>query len=395
MAHFIPRPHHVKHPMNPTNIMMQPGGFRAVTGGPSIFGNGYGCGCGNYGYGNYNNYGGYPVGAGCNVGGCQDADDGKISFGEKVGSFFKGIGNTIKGAVKNLFTPKGFLKAALCVGACFIPGVGPFIAAGLACVGIAKGAGTVIKGAVQANNATTDAEAKAAWENIGGGTFTVAASACALKGASGAIKANTAAVSKGALVSKGASTSKLGTHWQAAKATYRNSSMGRFTTAYGQAAKYVYKANGGGLKGAGAVAKGTYQGIKQNVHVNPNGMFAKAGAKVSGAYNNIKNNGFTNTARTAWKSASQKASNTYYNIKNNGFTNTVKGAYGNLRAKMPKVNTSTIRTKATNAWNTTTKYGNIAYRNIKAQPWTAKAGATTLLDPEEANIRYGINGYYV
>ncbi len=128
---------------------------------PSIFGNGYNQGNG---------------------------DDGKISFGEKVGSFFKGIGKSIVNGVKSIFTPKGLLKTALTVGACMIPGIGPVIGMGLAVAGVAKGATTVLKGAAQASAATTDAEAKAAWENIGGGAFTTAASVAGVKGAAKAIK---------------------------------------------------------------------------------------------------------------------------------------------------------------------------------------------------------------
>lgn len=335
MAHFIPGPHHVKHPMNQTNIMLQPGGFRAVTGGPSIFGSGY---C--YG-GNYGNYGSYGYGDY----GCCNADDGKLTFGQKVGSFFKGIGNTIKGAVKNLFTPKGLLTTALCVGACFIPGVGPFIAAGLACVGIAKGAGTVIKGAQQASQATTDAEAMAAWENIGGGTFTVAASAVALKGATGAIKANTA--SAGLSTTKGmTATQKLSTHWKGATQTYKNSG---FSTKVSNTV--------GNLRAKGSTA---YQTVK---------------TKVTNTYNNFKNRG-TQTQQTGLQ---------VYDPSTNASTagTTASSAW------------SKVQTSATKAWNTTVKYGNAAYKNIKSNPWTAKAGATTLLDPEEANMQYGINGYYV
>ena len=133
-------------------------------------------------------------------GSSDGADDGKIGFFSKVGSFFKGIGKTVKNAVKNLFTPKGFLKTALAVGLCCIPGIGPVIGMGMLAYGAVKGVKTVAQGAVAAHNATSDAEAKAAWENIGSGTFQVAASVAPMKGLHGAIKANggyMASVSKG------------------------------------------------------------------------------------------------------------------------------------------------------------------------------------------------------
>ena len=386
MAHFIPGPHHVKHPMNQTNIMLQPGGFRAVTGGPSIFGNGY---C--YG-GNYGNYGGYGYGGY----GCCNADDGKLTFGQKVGSFFKGIGNTIKGAVKNLFTPKGLLTTALCVGACFIPGVGPFIAAGLACIGIAKGAGTVIKGAQQASQATTDAEAMAAWENIGGGTFTVAASAVALKGSVGAIKANTA--SAGLSTTKGmTATQKLSTHWKGATKTFKSSNFGKTIT--------------------GKIKSGT--------------------TKVQNAYNKIKSSNIKDTVKNSWDDAAQQTKS-YQNYtdaqarlakwekfaesyKAQGKTISEKAlkAIENAKADVAKYKGQVNKEIATGKYysaknNATLKYyqakqavqnnGGIiktmgkgvstAKTAIKNNPYTL-AGTTTLLDPEEANMQYGINGYYV
>ncbi len=175
----------------------------------------------------------------------QNTDDGKISFGEKVGSFFKGIGKSVVNGVKSLLTPKGLLKTAAVVGACMIPGVGPLIGAGLAAFGVAKGASTVVKGAAQAANATTDAEAKAAWENIGGGAFTTAASAVGLKGAAKAIgnmnkAAGTASLKDMSVLDKAKTT------WTNAKDTFANSKLGgsvtKVTNAYKEGgAKFTEK----------------------------------------------------------------------------------------------------------------------------------------------------------
>ncbi len=195
---------------------------------PSIFGNGYGQ---------------------------ANGDDGKISFGEKVGSFFKGIGKSIVNGVKSICTPKGLFKAALTIGACMIPGIGPVIGMGLAVAGVAKGATTVLKGAAQASAATTDAEAKAAWENIGGGAFTTAASAVGVKGAAKAIgNMNKAAAATGGVdVSKATGFAKATGTLKNAKTTFSNSSLGKSVTNVTTAFKNGDKITGK-LKDAGSAA---------------------------------------------------------------------------------------------------------------------------------------------
>lgn len=117
-------------------------------------------------------------------------DDGKISTGSKFCNFFKGIGNSIKNGLKSLCTPKGLLKTALAIGACAIPYIGPVIAFGMLGVGAVKGAVTVGKGIKAANNATTDAEAEQAWQNIGSGSFQVALSVAPMKGLAKTISKN-------------------------------------------------------------------------------------------------------------------------------------------------------------------------------------------------------------
>ena len=204
-------------------------------------------------YGLYNNQSPSIFGNGYNQ---ANADDGKISFGEKVGSFFKGIGKSIVNGVKSIFTPKGLLKTALTIGACMIPGIGPVIGMGIAAMGVAKGASTVLKGAAQASAATTDAEAKAAWENIGGGAFTTAASVAGVKGAAKAIgNMNKAAAASGGVdVSKATGLAKATGTLKNAKMTFDKSSLGqsvtKVTTAYKNGDKLTGK-----LKDAGTAAK--------------------------------------------------------------------------------------------------------------------------------------------
>ena len=125
---------------------------------------------------------------------CSDgSDDGKISFGEKLKSFAKGIVSPITSMFKS---PKNFIKGALmiagCAALCVATGgaATPFLVAG----GVAMGGFQVVKGAVKAHNAKTDGEAKAAWEEIGGGTATVALS---VAGAKAAAKSAAAAGVKG------------------------------------------------------------------------------------------------------------------------------------------------------------------------------------------------------
>ena len=126
---------------------------------------------------------------------CTDGnDDGKINFWSKIGNAIEGIGKSIVNGVKGMFTDENgkfsiwkTLKTVAMTAVCFIPGIGPAIGCAMAAVGIYKGVGGVISAAQAANNATTDAEAKAAWENIGGGAFTTAMSVVGLKASAGAL----------------------------------------------------------------------------------------------------------------------------------------------------------------------------------------------------------------
>ncbi|MBR1977401.1 hypothetical protein IKA15_03895, partial [bacterium] len=186
-------------------------------------------------YGLYNNNQSPSVfGYGYNQG---NADDGKISFGEKVGSFFKGIGKSIVNGVKSIFTPKGLLTTALTIGACMIPGVGPLIGMGLAVVGVAKGAVSVAKGAAAAASAQTDEQAKQAWENIGGGTFTTAMSVVGVKGAAKAIGNMNKAACGSTLKDAASLTDKLSGTWKNATNTFKNSKLGTSVTNVGRAFK--------------------------------------------------------------------------------------------------------------------------------------------------------------
>ncbi len=105
-------------------------------------------------------------------------DDGELSFGEKAKSFGKGfLGGIVKSAVEHPIAT-GLTILGVAALEFFTAGAAtPFIAAGFGLLG----AGTAVKGALDASEAKTDGEAKAAYEHIGEGTFGVAASAGGLK----------------------------------------------------------------------------------------------------------------------------------------------------------------------------------------------------------------------
>ncbi len=141
---------------------------------------------------------------------CTDgSDDGKLGIGETIGSVFKGAVSGIVNGIKGMFTDENgnfslgqTLKTAATTAACFIPGVGPVIAAGLCTVGVVKGATGVVSGVASAVTADTDAEAKAALEQVGSSGVTLGVSAVGLKASAGAVKTN--------LTNAGVDTSSIG-----------------------------------------------------------------------------------------------------------------------------------------------------------------------------------------
>ena len=110
------------------------------------------------------------------------ADDGKIKFGEKVKSFFKGLVSPIT----SLFSsPENFIKGAAimagCAALCWVTGgaAAPLLVTG----GLIGGGIQLAKGIDKATSAKTDDEAREAWENIGAGSGIVAASVIGSKAA--------------------------------------------------------------------------------------------------------------------------------------------------------------------------------------------------------------------
>ena len=126
-------------------------------------------------------------------------DDGKISFGKKCKNFVKGVGNFFKGMVcdeNGKFSWKRTLTtAAVAAGA-----VALTVATGGAATPYLVAAGATMatvqtgKGIYKAATAKTDAEAEAAWQEIGSGTTALVGS---IAGAKGALKAAGAPIPKG------------------------------------------------------------------------------------------------------------------------------------------------------------------------------------------------------
>ncbi len=104
-------------------------------------------------------------------------DDGKLSFGESLESFGKGLAGIVKGVAKHpiatALTLAGGAALTVLTGGAALPV--------LAAAGATVGVGMIGVGAYKAVTAETDAEAKQAWETIGNGTFAVAASALSAK----------------------------------------------------------------------------------------------------------------------------------------------------------------------------------------------------------------------
>lgn len=117
---------------------------------------------------------------------CTDGkDDGKIGFFGAIGNALKGVGKTIVNGVKGMFTDSegnfSLGKTLLSIGTAALCIAVPAVGVAACAVGAVAGGVQVAKGAIAASQATTDAEAKAAWQNIGGGAFTAVASAAGAK----------------------------------------------------------------------------------------------------------------------------------------------------------------------------------------------------------------------
>ena len=109
-------------------------------------------------------------------------DDGKISLGDKLKNFAKGL---VKPITAMFSSTKNFLIGAgmIAAGAAVTIATGGAAAPVFVALGVAGGAIQLCKGIYNASKAKTDDEAKAAWQGIGAGTSAVGMSVIGSKGA--------------------------------------------------------------------------------------------------------------------------------------------------------------------------------------------------------------------
>lgn len=211
---------------------------------------------------------------------CTDGkDDGKIGLFSKIGNTVKGIGkgliNTVKGAFTDKdgkFSLKQTLKTVAIGAVCCIPYVGPAIGIALAGKGIINGVSTMAKGIEAANSATTDAEAKLAWQTIGEGGFTTGASIIAGKAGIKVLKGQVAALN-GVAAAEGSGAANIAR---------------------------VAKGNGlEGLRNAGfkEVGRAALQDTGANIGAVVRTAKEKTWDKGKNTINSIKENGLAETAR--------------------------------------------------------------------------------------------------
>ncbi len=147
---------------------------------------------------------------------CTDGkDDGKIGFLSVAWNTIKGAGKTLVNGVKGMFTDKEgnfsigkTLLSAATIAACIaFPAVG-VVACG---IGATMGAVQLGKGVYKAATAETDAEAKQAWQDVGGGALTVGLSVAGAKSGMKAVKSSSTAGTNGAsaLDSLGSNATKM------------------------------------------------------------------------------------------------------------------------------------------------------------------------------------------
>lgn len=131
---------------------------------------------------------------------CADGkDDGEISWEEKLWSMGKGIIKPFKDMFNFSSTKetwKSIGKIALAGTLIGLSVAFPAVGLVLAGVGAIMGAATLTTGIVQANKSKKDADTKAAYENIGNGTFTLLTSLLGFKAMKNSIATKATAIDK-------------------------------------------------------------------------------------------------------------------------------------------------------------------------------------------------------
>jgi hypothetical protein len=157
---------------------------------------------------------------------CTDgSDDGKIGLFDKIKSAVVGTVKSVWNGIKSIVTNPG--KLLLTIGTIAACVAFPPLGVGLAAVGVVTGAAGIVKGGIAAANAGTDAEAKAAWENIGSSTFQTVMSAVGVKAGLNAMKGTAGSAMK-ELSDKALKTGKSATLKDTASAAWKDiKSLGR------------------------------------------------------------------------------------------------------------------------------------------------------------------------
>ena len=129
---------------------------------------------------------------------CTDGeDDGKIGLGGVLVNCLKGAAKTAVSTIKGCFTDSdgnfSLGKTALTVASAAVCIAFPAVGLAACAVGAVSGAVTMGKGIANAMSAETDAEAKEAWQDVGGGALTTGLSIAGAKASLNAVKATSTA----------------------------------------------------------------------------------------------------------------------------------------------------------------------------------------------------------
>ena len=232
---------------------------------------------------------------------CTDSkDDGKVGFFSAAGNIIKGAAKNAVSAVKGCFTDKNGnfspLKtlSTVAMGAACVafPAVG-MVACG---IGAVSGGLSMAKGVATALNATTDAEAKDAWEQVGAGGLTLATSVVGAKASFGAVK-NSSTAGLAGLDDAAAAIAKSEGKTSILSQLDDTATIGQKASALG---KDMLSSTSNGLKNAKAAVGETLNTIKEKAPENPfkkKTTTAETGAETATAE--------TATAETAPKATSK------------------------------------------------------------------------------------------
>ena len=249
-----------------------------------------------------------PATEGNLVSGCSDGkDDGKISLGSKIVNTLWGAGKAVVNTVKDIVTdPKKAIVAVATTAVCI---AFPPAAVVVGAVGVATGVMGCVNAWNNASNATTDDEAKAAFQDFGASGLQVGLSAVAVKGGLNAMKAT-----------QGSAMSNI-----------TKSTKGGLRGAVENAGKTVRAFAEDTVTGGRGFQQGTLKINTANAGYKGTQLWGTVKGNLSNSVENIKTNGIhpIQSARTAAGNARQTITNGFHsagetlseagqNLKTNG-----------------------------------------------------------------------------